>query len=96
MSVLITLQIGPVDWDRFQAALEWLDAQAAPGCVRSTVYRSIKDPAQVLIVDEWTTREAAIEFASRVDPEFNARAGTEALSWQDASWELPAVYSRSP
>jgi hypothetical protein len=86
MPVLVTLQVGPVDWPRFRAALEWLYRQEAPGWLSSTAYRLERDPAYVLVIDEWESHAAFHAFADRVGPEFNQRAGTTGLPWQDEVW----------
>jgi heme-degrading monooxygenase HmoA len=86
MPVLVTLQVKPVDWPRFRAALEWLYGQEAPGWLSSTVYRLERDPAAVLVVDEWESHAAFHDFAARVGPEFNQRAGTTDSTWQVEAW----------
>lgn len=88
MALLLTMQVGPVDWERFKPALEWLYAQDAPGWTSSKVYRSEKDPSMVLFIDEWESREAMHAFVQRVDSEFHMRAGTGDLAWRDGTWTL--------
>jgi len=86
MAVLITMRVGPVDWQRFRSALVWLYQQRVPEWLSHRVYRSEHDPARVLVIDEWQAHEAFDRFAERVGGEFNARAGTDGLAWQDEVW----------
>jgi quinol monooxygenase YgiN len=94
MAMLLTMQVGPVQWDQFKLALEWLYAQDAPGWISSKVYRSEKDPSMVLFIDEWESHDAMHAFVERVEAEFHARAGTGALSWHDGTWTLSDAPSR--
>lgn len=86
MSVLVTMQVGPVDWERFTAALAWLYTHKPPEWLSHRVYRAERDASLVLVIDEWTSHEAFEAFAERVGPEFNERAGTSGLPWQDEVW----------
>ena len=88
MSVLITMQTGPVDWNKFKAAIEWARAKQASGHISTRVYRAEGDPSTVLILDEWESHEAFHKYADEVGEEFNKRAGTEGVEWQDSSWVL--------
>ena len=94
MSVLVTMQVGPVDWAKFKSATEWGQTQLAPGLLSSKVYRSEGDTQTVLIVEEWESHDAFHGFADRVGEEYNDRAGTGALNWQDNVWVLSDAPTR--
>lgn len=42
----------------------------------------------MFVLEEWETHDAWHEFADKVGEEFNDRAGTAGLDWQDAIWVL--------
>jgi quinol monooxygenase YgiN len=86
MSVLVTMQVGPVDWSRFSAALAWLYQRRPAEWISHRVYRGERDPSRVLVIDEWASHADFDAFAARVGAEFNERAGTTGLSWQDEVW----------
>ena len=86
MSVLLTMQVGPVDWDKFKAAAEWGYGHNPSGLISSKVYRAEDDPSTVLVVEEWDSHDAWHRFADEVGEEFNSRAGTEGANWQDTIW----------
>jgi len=90
MSVLISMQVGPVDWEKFRAAVEWANAQSATGHISRRVLRAEDDPRTVLVIEEWESHEAFHKGADALGDEFNKRAGTEGLEWQDRSW-VPAL-----
>ena len=90
MSVLITMQVGPVDWAKFRAAIDWADSKHVPGHISTQVYRAENDPATVLVLEEWESHEAFHKAADELGEEFNRRAGTEGLEWEDRSW-LPGA-----
>jgi quinol monooxygenase YgiN len=89
MAVLITMRVGPVDWERFRAALEWLYRHKPAEWLSHRVYRAEQDPSQVLVIDEFASSGAFDAFAARIGREFNERAGTTGLTWQVEVW-LPA------
>jgi len=86
MSILISMQVGPVDWGKFKAAVDWANAQAAAGHIGRKVYRAEDDSSTVLVLEEWESHEAFHKMADALGPEFNRRAGTEGLEWIDRSW----------
>ena len=94
MSMLLTMQVGPVDWDKFRSATEWLSKQDAPGLRSSAVYRAENDPATVLVVEEWDSHDAWHSFAERVGEEFNERSGASGLEWRDRVWAASDVAER--
>ena len=94
MAVLVTLKVGPVDWDRFKAALEWINGQDAPGLRSSRVYRMESDPSTILWVGEWDSHDAMHASSEKSGDEFNRRAGTEGLDWETGVWapsDAPAI-----
>ena len=88
MAILVTMQVGPVDWDKFKSAAEWGRGFPAPERASSKVYRSQSDPKQVLVVEEWASHDAMHKYQDQLGDEFNSRAGTEGLDWQTNIWEL--------
>jgi heme-degrading monooxygenase HmoA len=88
MAILVTMQVGPVDWAKFKSALDWGLAIPAPGRKYSHVYRAQNDPSRVLIVEEWDSHDAMHRYQDGSGEEFNRRAGTEGMEWQDQVWEL--------
>ncbi len=89
MAILLTMQVGPVDWSKFKAALDWSKGAAtATGRAYGRVYRSESDPSRVLIVEEWDSHDSMHSYQEQVGEEFNNRAGTADAEWDDAVWEL--------
>ncbi len=88
MAIVVTMQVGPVDWTKFKAAIDGLKGTSAPGRRSSEVYRGESDASQVLIVEQWDTHDAMHKYQDQVGEEFNRRAGTEGLDWQMGVWEL--------
>ncbi len=90
MSVLITMQVGPVDWEKFEQATAWVNGQPAPGMVSRKVYRAEDNPNMVLVIEEWDSHDAFHKATDLYGDEFNRRAGTAGNSWQDRVWTAPA------
>jgi hypothetical protein len=88
MAILVTMQVGPVDWNKFKAASDWSKAFPAAGRRSSRIYRLGEDPGQVLIVEEWDSHDAMHTYQDKVGDEFNQRAGTEGMEWETGVWEL--------
>ena len=88
MSVLLTMQVGPVDWNKFMSAAAWGYSQNPSGLISGKVYRAEGDQSKVLVVEEWESHDAWHEFADQVGPEFNSRAGTVGAEWRDTMWVL--------
>lgn len=86
MSVLITMEVGPVDWQKFKSAIDWAAGRSPKGHIGTKVYRSEDDPSKVLIVDEWESHDDFHRDSDEIGEEFNRRAGTEGLEWRDLSW----------
>jgi len=92
VSIVVTMQVGPVDWEKFKAATEWSNQFPATGRTSGRIYRSEEDPSQVFVVEEWESHDAMHAYQDRVGDEFNSRAGTEGLEWQTGVWELAQSY----
>ena len=86
MAVLITMEVGPVDWEKLKAALAWAESQNPSGHIGSRVFRAEDEPSTVLILDEWESHDDFHRYAEAVGEEFNRRAGTDNLEWRDRSW----------
>ena len=88
MSVLLTMQVGPVDWGKFKAATEWGYSQKPQGLISGKIYRAEGDQSRVLVIEEWESHDAWHHYADDVGEEFQDRAGTASLEWQDTIWVL--------
>ena len=88
MAILLTMQVGPVDWNKFKAALDWARSIPAPGRKFSHVYRQQGDGSRVLFVEEWDSHDSMHKYQDQGGEEFNKRAGTDGMEWQDQVWEL--------
>ena len=89
MAILLTMQVGPVDWQKFEAAMDWSrGAATAKGRAYSRVYRAESDSSTVLIVEEWDSHDSMHSYQEQIGEEFNRRAGTEDAEWKDDVWEL--------
>ena len=49
MSVLISMQVGPVDWEKFQAAIEWANSLPAAGHISKIGRASCRERVYVLV-----------------------------------------------
>ncbi len=88
MAIVVTMQVGPVDWSKFKSGLASLKDVPAAGRAYSRLYRGENDPNTVLIVEEWDSHASMHRYQDQVGEEFNRRAGTEGLDWQTGTWEL--------
>jgi heme-degrading monooxygenase HmoA len=88
MSILLTMEVGPVDWSKFQEAMNWMNAQPEEGLRSTSVHRSESDPSMVLVVQEWDSHDAFHGASERYGDEFNRRAGTESLDWRTGVWTV--------
>jgi hypothetical protein len=88
LAIYVTQEVGPVDWSKFKAALDWSRAFPANGRLSSHVYRSDADPTQIMIVERWLSPEQMKAYQDQINEEFNRRAGTTGLAWKDISWTL--------
>jgi quinol monooxygenase YgiN len=88
MAILVSMEVGPVDWTRFQAAMDWMTTQPEPGMHSTKVYRAESGPATVLVLQEWDSHEAFHAASDKYGDEFNRRAGTEGLDWRTGVWAI--------
>ena len=88
MAVLVTMEVGPVDWAKFQGAMDWMNSQPSPGLRSNQVHRSESDPANVLVVQEWDSHDAFHSMSDKYGDDFNRRAGTDGLDWRTGVWAL--------
>ena len=87
MAILVTMEVGPVDWEKFKAATEWAKQSPAQGMISSETYRAESDPSRVLVVERWESHDLMHKYQDQLGEEFNRRAGTEGLEWKDAVWQ---------
>jgi heme-degrading monooxygenase HmoA len=81
--VLIEHRVG--DFDRFTRVFhDDEERRARLGCRGGVVYRVADDPANVIVVLEWDTLEAAREFAGSLELE-------EAMEWASSGITTPRV-----
>ena len=73
MAILLTMQVGPVDWNKFKDAVDWARSIPAPGRKFSHVYRAQGDGGVVLIVEEWDSHESMHKYQDQGGDEFNKR-----------------------
>lgn len=88
MAILVTMQVGPVDWSKFKAAMDRYTGEKPAGLHSSRTYRQQGDASQVLVVEEWDSHDAMHAFQEKVGDEFNRLAGTEGMEWQVSLWDL--------
>jgi quinol monooxygenase YgiN len=88
MAVLVTMQVGPVDWGKFGDAIAWAETLESPGMRWRKVHRSESDPKNVLILEEWDSHDAFHALSEKYGDEFNKRAGTEGLDWVSGVWTI--------
>jgi len=86
MAVVVTMEVGPVDWAKFQAAMEWMNSQPEQGLASNKVYRSEANPNELLVVQEWDSHDSFHAMSEKYGDEFNRRAGTEGLDWRTGVW----------
>jgi hypothetical protein len=91
MTVLVTMQVGPVDKAKFMTADRgMIEKGMPPGMHSHRVYFREGDPATALVVQEWDSHTVFNEFSDEVGEQFNHDAGTEGLDWVTGVWELEA------
>ena len=86
MAVVVTMEVGPVEWSKFRSAMDWMNGQQERGLHSTKVYRSEDNPNMLLVVQEWDSHDAFHTSSDRVGDEFNRRAGTEGLDWRTGVW----------
>lgn len=88
MAILVTMRVGPVEWERFRSAVEWMNGLTSPGLRSAKIYRTEGDPKTVLVVQEWDSHDSFHALSEKYGDEFNSRAGTEGLDWETGVWTL--------
>ena len=88
MAIVVTMEVGPVDWTKFKAAIDWSKAFPAAGRASGAVYRAESDPNTVLLVEEWESHDKMHAYQNQIGEEFNERAGTGSLEWKDTVWQI--------
>jgi hypothetical protein len=86
MAVVITMEVGPVDWAKFESALQWMAGQPTPGLRSAKALRREDDPSMVLMLQEWDSHDAFHASSEQVGDEFNRRAGTDGMDWRTGVW----------
>lgn len=88
MSVLITMRVKVHDFEDTKKAAELFAGKAkAQGCHWAKVYRSEKDPNDVLWLMEWESHDAFNSSGDEGGEEFN-RLVNPAGDWDDVVWHL--------
>jgi quinol monooxygenase YgiN len=88
MSVLITMRVKVHDFEGTKKAAEMFARSAKKaGCHWAKVYRSEKDPNDVLWLMEWESHEAFNRSGDESGEEFNALVNP-AGEWDDVVWHL--------
>ncbi len=88
MAVLISMEVGPVDWSKFQAAVNWMNSQTESGLRSAKAHKSAGDPTMALLLQEWDSHDAFHASSDKYGDEFNRRAGTEGLDWRTGVWAV--------
>jgi len=88
MAVLVTMEVGPADWSKFQEAINWMNAQTESGLRSTKVHKSESDPTMLLVVQEWDSHDSFHSSSDKYGDEFNRRAGTDGLDWPTGVWTL--------
>jgi quinol monooxygenase YgiN len=88
MSILVTMQVGPVDWAKFKAAGDRFRNDPPAGLHSSRTFRRQDDPSRVIVIEEWDSHDAMHAYQEKVGDEFNRLAGTEGMSWDVSLWDL--------
>ena len=88
MSVLITMRVKVHDFEGTKkAAAMFTKTAKQAGCHWAKVYRSEKDPNDVLWLMEWDSHEAFNKSGDESGDEFNALVDP-AGEWEDVVWTL--------
>jgi hypothetical protein len=88
MAILVSMQVGPVDWNKFKGAMDTVGEDKPAGLNWRHVYRGEQDGNRVLVLEEWDSHDAMHAYQEKVGDEFNAKAGTEGMQWTTGTWEL--------
>jgi len=88
MSVLITMRVKVHDFEGTRKAAEMFAKNAGKaGCHWGKVYRSEKDPNDILWLMEWESHEAFNQSGDEIGDDFNALVDP-AGEWDDVVWHL--------
>ena len=88
MSVLVTMRVKVHDFEGTRKAAEMFAENAGnSGCHSAKVYRSEKDPNDVLWVMEWESHEAFNKSGDESGERFNELVNP-AGDWDDVVWHL--------
>jgi quinol monooxygenase YgiN len=88
MSVLITMRVKVHDFEGTKkAAVLFVKNAKKAGCLSAKVYRSEKDPNDVLWLMEWVSHEAFNKSGDESGDEFNSLVNP-AGEWEDVVWHL--------
>ena len=88
MSVLITMRVKVHDFEGTKkAAVLFVKTAKKAGCHSAKVYRSEKDPNDVLWQMEWESHEAFNRSGDESGDEFNSLV-QPAGEWEDVVWHL--------
>ena len=88
MSVLITMRVKVHNFEGTKKAADLFVKNAKKaGCHSAKVYRSEKDPNDVLWLMEWESHEAFNKSGDETGDEFNTLVGP-AEEWDDVVWHL--------
>ena len=88
MAVLITMRVKVHDFEGTKKAAERFGQKAkAQGCHWAKVYRSEKDPNDVLWLMEWESHDAFNKSGDEGGEEFNSLVNP-ASEWDDVVWHL--------
>ena len=95
MSVLITMRVKVHDFEGTRKAAEMFAENAkGAGCYWAKVYRSEKDPNDVLWLIEWESHEAFNKSGDESGERFNGLVNP-AGEWDDVVWHLSDAKSVS-
>ena len=93
MSVLITMRVKVHDFEGTKKAAEMFAKSAKKdGCLWAKVYRSEKDPNDVLWLMEWESHAAFEKSGEETGEQFNELVNP-AGEWDDVVWHLSDAVS---
>jgi quinol monooxygenase YgiN len=88
MSVLITMRVKIHDFEGTKKAAElFAESAKKAGCHWAKVYRSEKDPNDVLWLMEWESHDAFNKSGDETGEQFNELVNP-ASDWEDVVWHL--------
>ena len=88
MSVLITMRVKVHDFEGTKkAATMFAEGAKKAGCHWAKVYRSEKDPNDILWLMEWESHDAFNRSGDETGEQFNSLVNP-ASDWEDVVWHL--------